>query len=172
MLVAPEVLDGLPDERAPRVPQDQSASRFLGDGEQVKVLAELPVVAPFDLLKPGDILVKLILRRERDAVDALEHLVLLAAAPVGAGNGQELERLDLRRGRHMGTPAKIGKIILLVDRDRFVGQFADQLCLVRLASVVKERQGIGLGNVFSRDRRGRLGQLRHLLFYLLRGPPA
>ena len=83
---------------APRgMPQDQPAAHFVGHGEEVQVLAELPVVAPLDLLEPGDIGIQRVLCRERDAVDALEHLVLLAAAPVGAGDGEELEGLDLRR---------------------------------------------------------------------------
>ena len=36
-------------------------------------------------------------REERGAVDALELLVFLVALPVSAGDGEQLERLDLGR---------------------------------------------------------------------------
>ena len=136
MLVAPEVLDGLPDERAPRMPQDQAAAHFIGQGEQIQVLAEFPVVAPLDLFEPREVRIQRLLGRERDAVDPLEHLVLLAAAPVGARDGEELEGLDLRRRRHMRPAAEVREIPLLVDRDRTVsGKLVDELYLVRLTLV-------------------------------------
>ena len=46
----------------------------------------------------------------------------------------------------MRPAAEVGEVALLVDRDRpTVGEIVDELDLVRLAAVLKERQGIGLG---------------------------
>ena len=80
---------------------------------------------------------------------------------------RSLKALIFDVDRNMGPAAEVGEIALLVDRDRVVvRELVDQLDLVGLASVLKERQGIGLGNIFLGDRRCRFGQLRHLLFDL------
>src|SRR5208283_3415957 len=164
VFIAPEVFDRLADQRAPRVPQHQAASDLLGQREKIKILAELPMIAALDLLEPGYVRVERFLAREGDTVNALEHLVLFVAAPVGTGNGQKLEGPYLRRRRHMRPAAEIYKTALLIDRDRIVGKLFDNFYLVRLSLFAEERQGIGLGENLSRDRKRRLSQFSHLLF--------
>ncbi len=53
------------------------------------------------------------------AIDALEHLVVLIAAPVGTGNRHQLERilLDLLRVFHVRPAAQVRERVVLVDRD-------------------------------------------------------
>jgi len=88
------------------------------------------VVALLDLFQPRKVLVQLVLRREGDAVDALEHLVLLAAAPVRARDREELERLELRRRRNVRPAAEVRELPLLVDRHLAVCDLADQFNFV------------------------------------------
>ena len=69
------------------------------------------------------------------AVDALEHRTLLVAPPVGAGDGEQLERLgiDLRGVRHVGPAAQVGEAVVRVRGDLFVRRkVVDQLELVGL----------------------------------------
>ena len=50
------------------------------------------MVALLGLFEPLQVRLELLLAEEGGAVDALQHLVLLVAAPVGAGHRGELER--------------------------------------------------------------------------------
>ena len=69
--------------------------------EQFELLAQLAVVAALGFFQPVEILVEILLRKEGGAVDALQLLVLLVAFPVGAGDGEQLERLDLGGRRNV-----------------------------------------------------------------------
>ena len=60
-----------------------------GKREQVELGAELAVVALGGLLEAGLVRAQLVLGRPRGAVDALQLLVLLRAAPVGGGDAGE-----------------------------------------------------------------------------------
>ena len=105
------------------------------DGVQVELPAQPPVIALFDLLQLLQIRVEVRLRFPRGAIDALEHLVLLIPAPVGAGDRGELEGVGLQgaRVRHVGTAAEIGERILRIGGDLLaLGQLLDELQLVRL----------------------------------------
>ena len=77
-------LQQLDDARALRQENGQALADAVDGGEVFQVAAELVVVAleGFGLL--GEVLVELFLLREGDGVDALEHLALGVAAPVGA----------------------------------------------------------------------------------------
>jgi hypothetical protein len=66
------------------------------DAEQIQLLAELAVVALLRFFKLVEVLVELLLREPGGAVNALQLLVLLVALPVGAGDREQLERLELR----------------------------------------------------------------------------
>jgi hypothetical protein len=65
--------------------------------DEVQLLAELAVVARLGLFELLEVRVERLGRRERGAVDALEHRVALVAAPVGPGHRGELEGLEEAR---------------------------------------------------------------------------
>jgi hypothetical protein len=71
---------------------------------------------------------------EGGAVDALELLVLLVAAVVGAGDGEELERLQLRRVAHVRAGAEVDELAVLVERNFLalgdVGEAAELVALL------------------------------------------
>ena len=89
----------------PRVPVDQTGAHLLVDREQVQLAAEAAMVALERLLDALKVLVHLGRARERRAVDALEHLVPLAAQPVGARHVRQLERLELTRALQVWSAA-------------------------------------------------------------------
>ena len=62
--------------------------------EEVELRPEPAVVALACLLEPLEVRVEVALAEERGAVDPGQLLVALVAAPVGAGEPGQLERLD------------------------------------------------------------------------------
>src|SRR5207245_9024501 len=99
VLVLPEVLEDLPDDRAVRVPEDQTRARGLLHAEQVEGGPQLAMIAALRLFEESQVVLELLLRRERGAVDPLQLLVLLRALPVRPRQRQELERADRSGGR-------------------------------------------------------------------------
>ena len=61
-----------------------------------------------------EVVVELRLRRPRRAVDPLELRALLVAAPIRAGDGEELERAEPRRRRHVRPEAQVGPAVVAV----------------------------------------------------------
>src|SRR5262249_35547368 len=110
--------------------------------EEVELAAELAVIALLRLLEAPEILVELVLRRPRGAVDALEHRVLLVPAPVRAGRGEQLERLERARRRDMRASAEIQEFALPVERHAIGIDAAQDLDLERLAVPLEERDGL------------------------------
>ena len=80
------------NREAVRVPED-AAVRFGLEVEQVHLLADLAMVALGRFLEPDEIGVELLLVEPGGAVDAAQHRVLGVAAPVGARDAGQLERL-------------------------------------------------------------------------------
>ena len=87
-----------PDDVALGVPEDRSV-RLRLEVEQVHLLTQLAVVALGGLLQPDEVLVELLLVEPAGAVDPAEHRVLLVAAPIGAGDARQLERLRIELAR-------------------------------------------------------------------------
>ena len=85
-------LELAPDDPAVGMPED-AAMRFALEVEQVHLLPDLAVVALAGLFEPHKIGVELLLVEPGCPVDAAEHRVLGVAAPIGAGNPRQLERL-------------------------------------------------------------------------------
>ena len=84
-------------------------------------------------------LVELLLRGEGGAVDPLEHRVALVAAPVGAGERQHLEGLDLAGALDVRAPAQVDEVAVLEERDLLVrGERLDDLDLVGLAARLEQ----------------------------------
>ena len=100
--------------------------------EEVELHPELAMVALARLLEPFEVCVEVGLRVEGGAVDAGQLGVVLVAAPVGAGEPGQLDRLDRLRVLQMRAAAEVGEIPLRVQRDVALGG-VDELDLVRLA---------------------------------------
>src|SRR5262249_43699486 len=136
------------------------------------------MVAPLGLFLLPDPFVKLFLREERRAVDALHLLARFVALPVRAGDREQLDRLDLARRRDMRPQAEI------YERRAFDGVAAhplaallfDQFAFERLAHLGELLFGLGLGHLDAPVFEIALDQILHALLYLRqifgREPPA
>ncbi len=108
--------------------------------EEIEFDAEAAVVAALRLFDPRQVLVELLLARERGAVDALEHRVGFVALPVGAGDVEQLHGADLVGALHVRAATEIDEPAVGEERDvvalRDVGETRD---LQRLAHRLEER---------------------------------
>ena len=144
ILLLPHEVDELLEQRpALRVPED-GAGRLLLEVEQVHDPAEPPVVALLGLLEHREVLPELLRVRPGRAVDALQHLVVRVAAPVGARHVGELERLaELARGGQVRAAAEVDEPALAVQRDGLTGRDAlDDFGLVLLADAAEKLGGL------------------------------
>ena len=133
MHLAPVFQQLIAQDHAVRV-EEREARPLLMDAEEVKLPAELAMVALCRLLKHMEVGIQILLLLERRAVDTLQHLVLLAAAPVCTRNTLQFECLDLARTHDVRTRAEIRELALCIGGDDLVlGQILDQLDLVVLA---------------------------------------
>src|SRR5207253_6464518 len=97
------------------------------------------------------------------AVDAGELLVLLAALPVGAGDGEQTEGPELAGVGDVRTETEVDKVAGPVDARRPLGDLVgDQLHLQRLVLALEEGDGIGAWNLLLHKRRSLLDDLAHL----------
>ena len=131
VLAPAQVLELVPEHHPLRMPE-RRAGRLLGEVEEVELAAEPAVVARLRLLEPLEIGVEVGLRVEGGAVDPRQLRVLLVAAPVGACERGQLDRLDRLRVLQVRAAAEIGELALGVQRDLAFGR-VDELDLVRLA---------------------------------------
>ena len=116
-LAAHVVLERDVDRPAARMPE--YLARILGvEVEEIELYAQFAVVAPLRLLGARHDLVHLRLVLRDDAVDALEHLVLLVAAVVASRDARELHDADLLRVLDMGAAAHLDIVAHRVGRDR------------------------------------------------------
>ena len=124
------------------------------------------MVARACLLEALQVLREILLREERGAVDAGQHLAVRVAAPVRARDRLELERLHGLRGGSVRAAAEIGKRAVAVERDALLAaldQVLDQLDLVVLALLQEALQRVLRGHVLALERLGGLDVLAHLL---------
>ena len=135
VLLAPEVLDQSARASALRVPVDEAGTELLVEREEVQLAAESAVVAAGRLLDPLEVLVELLLCVEERAVDALEHGVVLVAAPVRAGDAHQLEIGHLAGALDVRTLAEVDELTLAVEAQLLVGDLVDQL---ELEGLVRE----------------------------------
>ncbi len=156
---------GLEDGPALGVPEHH-AGAFLLEMEQVEFAAELAMVALlgfFDLLQVG---VELFLLGKRRAVDPRQHRIVAVAAPIGARDLHQLERVaDLAGRGHMRAAAEVEPVALVIDLDRLVaGNGVDQLDLEVLALVAKYLFGLLAIPYFLGEGFVARDDLAHLLF--------
>ena len=116
---------------------------------------------------------QIFLVRERGAINPLQHLVLFIATPVSTGDGQELERLDGRGVRHVGSAAQVHPVALAVAGDHLsFRQFVQDFQLVVFAHFPEHVQALFPGNFFPADVQLLPGNLLHFpfdLFQVFRG---
>ena len=135
------------DERAEQRPAlrvpEHGADGLVLEVEEVHLLAELAMVAALGFLEPIEIRLELLRVGPRSAVDALQHLVVRVAAPIGARELHELEaRAEPARRGQVRAAAQIDEIALAIQRDRLVGgDAANDLGLVDLALLQEEVDG-------------------------------
>ena len=110
--VAAVVLHDLAHHRALGMPHGQPAAQLSGEAQQVELGHEPPVVSLGGLLQPLQVRRQLGLGAPRGAVDALQHLAVLVAAPVGARHPHQLE---------MAQPPGVGNVGATAQVDEFVG---------------------------------------------------
>ena len=163
--LAPRIgLEGAVERVALGMPE-HLARRFLLHVEEIELLAELAVVALLGLFEPQQIGIQLFLVAPGGAVDALKLRVLRIAAPIGAGDLGQLERVrDFRRGLEMRPAAEVVPVAVPVDRDLLAfGDALDQFGLVVLADPVEMRDGLVARPDFAARRQIGLDDLAHLL---------
>ncbi len=102
------------------MPQHEARPDLLLDRVQVELLAQDAVVTPLRLREPLQVALELGLPSEGRPVDALQHLALLVAPPVGPGGVQQLEMLDLPGPVHVGPAAEVEERPVPVDGDDLV----------------------------------------------------
>ena len=137
-----ESLDGVVERRSLGRPE-RRARRDRVKLEEVQLLAETAVVPALRLLETVQVLLQLPLLVEGRAVDALEHLTVLIAPPIGAGGRQQLDVLHPPGAGHVGAPAQIQEGAVTVDRDDLV--VVELLQALQLEGVVGEKlPGLGL----------------------------
>src|SRR5262249_14595488 len=129
--------------------------------EEVELLPELAVIAPARLLEGRQVSVELRPGPEGGSVDALEHLVLLAAEPVGSGHREELEGAQLSRRREVRPAAEIGPLPLTVDRDRIASLGRGEVDLVGLLLPGEALDRLRLGELDPLDREVPRDDLAH-----------
>ena len=132
-----QVLERLADERALWVPQRQAGADLVGPRVEVQLAAELPVIAALRFLEHLKMLLERFLRLPRGAVDALEHRVVLVAAPVRPGDAHQLERRDEPGVLEVRAQAEVLPAVVAEDADAFAAAFGlfdafDDLDLERL----------------------------------------
>ena len=110
--------------------------------------------------------IQIVLFGEGSPVDARQHRIVAVAAPVSAGNFQQLEGVaDLAGRGHVRATTQIEPVALLIDLDRLVvGDRIEQLDLEGLASVGKHLLRLVARPDFFRERFVARDDLAHLLF--------
>ena len=107
------------------------------------------MVALLGLLDLGEVGVEVLLVEERGAVDALEHLAVGVALPVGPGDREQLERADLAGVGDVRAPAEVDELALAVE--------AQDAVLVQLVVDVLDLVASGRGRRRTGGPRGRAG---------------
>ena len=90
-----------------RMEHSQARTDLVREGEQIHFRAELAVVTLGGLLKASLICLEVLLSGESRAIDALQHRIGFASAPVCGCRTLDLERLDIASVRQVRSAAQI-----------------------------------------------------------------
>src|SRR2546427_3799084 len=80
------------------------------------------MVALFRFLEHREVIIELLFRFERRAVNALELRILLVAFVISASHSRELERADVSRAHYVRAGAEIDEVAIAIERDLFAGR--------------------------------------------------
>ena len=149
-----------------RQPQRQALAHPLREREQFQVLAQFAVVAFLRFLHHRKVFVQHRLLRERNAVDAGQHLVLFVSAPVGSRHRGQFYRLDVARVRDVRAAAQVGERAVRVERNRAVFQVGYQFDFIGVAFFREIFQGFGFRDFAAHQFFLVARKFLHLLFYL------
>src|SRR2546423_562276 len=120
-------------DRAFGVPENQPGADVFLNREKIELLANDAVVALAGLFEPCDVALEVLFREPRGAVNALQHLPALVAAPICAGGVQQLEVLDLAGAGDVRPAAQVHERAVRVHRDDLIlFQVIDSLQLERI----------------------------------------
>ena len=97
------------------MPEDEAGAGEFLNAEKIELLAEDAMVAAVGFFEALEVGVKIFLREERGAVDALELRVLLVAEPVGAGERADLEGFDAAGGGNVRAAAEVDEVAVPVE---------------------------------------------------------
>ena len=148
--------------------EEREARAFLMDAEQVKLLAQLAMVALGSLLQHLQISIQLILLLKSSAVYTLQHLVLLAATPVSTCHALQLQCLYLAGGHHMRACAQIRELALSIEGNlRILRQVIYKLYLVILTGCPEHVQSLLTADQLALQLQVLLDNLVHFLLDVL-----
>src|SRR5256885_1718816 len=131
------------DQLRPLVGPEHRAGREVMEVEEVELLPQAAVVALARLLlllEPG---VQLLLVEEGGPVDALQLRIAVIAAPVRAGDVEQLDYADLAGRRRMRAQAEVDPVAMAVEGEglrALVEDVLDDLDLELLAELAEELQ--------------------------------
>ena len=138
--------------------------------EEVELGAEPAVVARFGFLDPFEVRLEVLLREEGGAVDPGQLLAVLVAAPVGARDRAQLDRLDPLGRRRVRAAAEVLEVAVAVERDGLdafvVDQVFDQLDLEALVFGAEVVERLGDRDVAAAEVLVGVDVLLHRLFDL------
>ena len=163
LLAAQESLHRIAHLRAAGQPQGQAQADAGREGEQFHLLAQLAVVALLGFFQHQQVLVQHGLLGEGDAVDAGQLFALLVALPVGAGDGGQLDGLDVIGVLDVRAAAQVREVAVLVEGDGPVLEVLDQFALVGIPLLLEVFHRIGLGDLRTLESFLGTGQGGHLV---------
>ena len=147
VLLAFEILQDGPHQGSLWMPYGHSRPRVLMEAEQVQLCPELAVVPALGLLQAIKVFLQLLRIGKGRAVDALEHGVLLVAAPIGPGHTGELEGPHPSGGRNVRPPAQVREFARVVQGDPVRAQVADNLGLVGFTHFPEKTESLVAGHL-------------------------
>ena len=145
--------------------EEREARPLLVQAEEIQFSAEFSVVALCRLLQHVQVGIKFFLLLKRRAIDALQHLILLTAAPVCTCDTLQLKCLDLAGRDDMGACAEVCELALRIEGDHLVlWQILNQLHLIVFTLLTEECNRLCTGNLAADKRQILLDDLLHFLF--------
>jgi hypothetical protein len=103
------------------MPEDEAGAGELLNAEEVELFAEDAMIAARGFFQAREVGVKIFLREEGRAVDALQLGILFVAEPVSAGELGDFEGLDAAGGGHVRAAAEVDEIAVAIEADLRAG---------------------------------------------------
>ena len=137
-LAAQPLLQQADDARTGRQIQRQADAGPIVHHVDAQLAAELAVIALLGFLQAREVGLQVFLGKPGGAVDALEHLALAVAAPVGARHLHQLEGLGIyhARARDVRPGAQVHKVAVAIDGDG--GVVVEVVDVLELEALVAE----------------------------------